>query len=114
MTMLFLLLWWHALADFPLQGEWLAKHKAANIQRELWSQGERETVWTRNPLWPWALGAHAMIHAGGVALITSNIWLGLFELLAHATIDYLKCRNKLTFGQDQLLHIGCKVLYTLV
>lgn len=108
MTLLFLLLFWHALADFPLQGDWLAKYKAPRVATETYS-----AILRANSYWPWALAAHSMIHAGGVAIITGSLALGLAEFFAHAAIDYLKCRNKLTFSQDQLAHIGCKIVYVL-
>jgi hypothetical protein len=109
MTLLFLLLFWHALADFPLQGEWLAKYKARTITVDTYNGWKASS----NPVWLWALSAHSMIHAGGVALITNNVWLGVAEFFTHACIDHLKCRNKLNFTQDQLAHIGCKVVYVI-
>lgn len=98
---LMLLLGWHALADYPLQGDFLAKAKnrLAAIPGVPWYQ---------------ALGAHAFIHAAGVALITGNLWLGLGELVAHALIDDAKCSGRLNFNQDQALHVACKVAWALI
>lgn len=98
---LFYLLAWHALADYPLQGDFLAKAKnrLAPIPGVPWWQ---------------ALSAHALIHAAGVAFITGNLWLGLFELVAHWLIDDAKCRGKLTFNQDQALHAVCKLGYVAI
>lgn len=51
-------------------------------------------------------------HQGaGVAVVTGNIWLGLFEWLAHTMIDEAKVRGKTTFAQDQALHIACKAVW---
>jgi hypothetical protein len=52
----------HAVADYPLQGDFLA--------------------------WTQALAAHALIHAGAVALATGSAALGVPEFACHAAIDY--------------------------
>jgi hypothetical protein len=97
-TLLFLLLVWHALADYPLQGDFLAKAKSrsAPIPGVPWYQ---------------ALGAHALIHAGGVVLLTGSLMLGVGELIAHFLIDDAKCRGRIGFNTDQALHVACKVVW---
>lgn len=102
LLMLFLsLLFWHTLADYPLQGDFLAKAKAGLFPAVM----------------PWwlALVMHAYIHAFGVLVITGNLWGGLIELVAHTTIDYLKARRDL-FGipVDQLLHVVTKMVIIAV
>lgn len=99
--MLFLLLGWHALADYPLQGDFLAraKNRTAAIPGVPWYQ---------------ALLAHALIHAAGVVVLTGSISLGLCELVAHALIDDAKCRGRLSFNADQLLHLACKVVWAVI
>jgi hypothetical protein len=62
------------------------------------------------PQWQ-ALGAHAAIHGGAVGWITGIWWLGLMEAVAHFIIDDLKCRARLSFNQDQGLHLLCKVCW---
>lgn len=98
MTTLILLLLAHALADFPLQGEFLSrlksKHSGINIP------------------WQWGMLYHCLIHAGLVWLITDSWIFFIFEFVAHWVIDYLKCDNKISFTVDQGLHIWCKILYT--
>lgn len=96
-TFLFLLAG-HALADYPLQGDFLAKAKnrAAPIPGVPFYQ---------------ALGAHALIHGGFVALITGIWWLGVLEVVAHAVIDDAKCTGKIGFNADQLAHLLCKVVW---
>lgn len=91
----------HYLADYPLQGDFLSKAKnpSAPIPGVPWYQ---------------AMFAHAMIHSGFVFLITSSIWIAMFEVVVHFIIDYLKCKGKLSFNMDQLLHIVCKVGYVLI
>lgn len=99
--LLFWMLVAHALADYPLQGDFLAKAKS------------RQAPITGVPWWQ-ALGAHALIHAGGVALVTGSVWLGLMEFAAHFAIDDAKCKGRLSFNQDQGLHIVCKVLWAAI
>lgn len=95
------LLFWHALADYPLQGDFLAKAKNKSLAI---------------PGVPWwqALGAHSLIHAGGVAAITGSIWLGVAEFVAHASIDHAKCTGRIGFNTDQALHVACKLVWMLV
>jgi hypothetical protein len=85
----------HAVADYPLQGDFLAraKNRTAPI-----------------PGFPWwqALGAHAIIHGGFVALITGIWWLFFAEAAIHFVTDDLKCRGKIGLNTDQAIHIACK------
>jgi len=95
---LFLLLCCHAVADYPLQGDFLAKGK--NHRFPL-------------PGIPWAqcLLAHAMIHGGAVAIVSGSVILGFAEAVAHAVIDYGKSDGWYGFNTDQGLHIACKVAW---
>lgn len=96
-----LLIFGHALADYPLQGEFLAKAK--NRMAPI-------------PGFPWwqALTAHAVIHAGTVYIITSNLFLGVAELIAHWITDDLKCRGKIDLNTDQAIHIICKIIWAAI
>lgn len=98
MNRLFAMMAAHALADYPLQGDFLskAKNRSAPIPGVPWYQ---------------ALGAHAIIHGGAVALITRSPALGIAEAIVHAITDDLKCRGKLSFNQDQAIHLACKALW---
>lgn len=91
----------HAVCDYPLQGDFLAKAKSrvAPIPGVPWWQ---------------ALGAHSLIHAGAVALLTGVWWLGALEFIAHALTDDAKCRGRLTFNQDQAIHAACKVAWVVI
>lgn len=57
---------------------------------------------------PWyqALGAHAIIHGATVALITGRTSLGIAEAAIHAITDDAKCKGRLTFNQDQAIHLS--------
>lgn len=98
---LFWMLVGHALADYPLQGDFLAQAK--NRHTPLGAQ-----------FWPWALGAHALIHGGAVALATGSIVLGLCEACLHAWIDFVKCEGTISLTDDQLAHVACKVCWAFV
>lgn len=91
----------HALADFPLQGDYIAKQK---------SRAQADNV----QIWIVALSAHSVIHAGGVWLISGSLGLGMVELVTHAAIDVAKGEGKFGLVTDQLLHLGCKVVYAVL
>lgn len=99
------LLWWmitgHYLADYPLQGDYMAQAK------------NRHTTLGKG-IWPMLLFAHAFIHASFVAIVTRSITLALAELVVHAFIDYTKCEGKISYATDQVLHITFKVLWVIV
>lgn len=90
----------HALADYPLQGDFLskAKNRAAPIPGVPWWQ---------------AMAAHCAIHGAAVALITGIWWLFFAEVGIHWFTDDAKCRGKLTFNQDQAIHVVCKAAWLL-
>ncbi len=89
----------HALADFPLQGDYIAKQKSR-------AQADSFSVWVI------ALSAHCVIHAGGVWLVSGSLAFGIAELGAHALIDGYKGEGKIGIVADQVLHLACKVVYT--
>lgn len=91
----------HALADFPLQGGYLAEQKA------------RQSANTRGE-WIIALCAHSLIHAGGVWLVTGSMALGATELVLHALIDLGKGERRFGLVTDQILHLACKLAYTVL
>lgn len=108
MEYFFLLLVGHALADFALQTEAMARGKNRNRQIDLGSvpPGQKPIV-----CWHYWLSSHALIHGGMVALITGIWWLGLLETIVHWVIDFGKCENWYGIHEDQAMHIFCKVLY---
>lgn len=90
---LFMLLAAHWVADYPLQGDFLARTKA------------------EGPLRAYHLIAHAGIHGGAVALVTGSLALGLVEWVLHTLIDEMKVRGRTSFSADQAMHLTCKMLY---
>ena len=99
----------HFLADFPLQGDYLAKYKDPHRMGK-----------SRNdPPWWYCMLAHSAIHGGFVSLIISTIapamwWLGLCEVVAHFWIDTGKCYGYFGYMTDQYLHLVCKVIWMLL
>lgn len=83
----------HWVADYPLQGDFLATAKSAG------------------PLRIYHLVAHAGIQGAGVFLVTGSLALGLAEWAAHTAIDEAKCRGWTTFAVDQMLHVLCKMVW---
>ncbi len=91
----------HALADFPLQGDYIAKQKTRRHADS-------------NSVWIIALTAHCIIHAGAVWLVSGSLVLGGVELVLHALIDIGKGEDKFGLVADQLMHVACKLAYTLL
>ena len=67
----------HAMADFALQGEFLAvaKNRHADTAKFFGEKGQPRWLWVH------ALNAHSLIHAGGVWLVTGSLFLGAVELV---------------------------------
>jgi len=97
----------HVLADYPLQGSYLARTKIpSSSSNNDSSEGKH--------LWGFSLYAHCLIHAGLVWVITGNVWFALVELVAHAIIDLLKIKEKTGYACDQILHYACKLVYAII
>jgi hypothetical protein len=94
----------HALCDHPLQGDFLALNKSRHFKPE----GGSGTM-----IWPYCLTVHALIHAGGVWVVTGRPLLALIEFVLHWIIDALKAEGVTNIHVDQLLHVLCKVGYVL-
>lgn len=90
----------HCLADYPLQGDFLAKAK-----------NHKQPI----PGIPWyqALAAHSTIQGGMVWFLTGSVYFGLAEFCAHALCDWYKNEGQLSFNQDQVIHIACKLLWAV-
>jgi hypothetical protein len=104
MPLFFQLLIGHALADFVLQSDTMARAKDRHAD---FMKGVSESF----PPWYYWLAAHALVHGGAVYLFTGSALLGLVEAVLHSAIDYAKCERWIGFHQDQALHVACKVGY---
>lgn len=118
-TLTFMLLFVHLIADYPLQGDFLAKAK------------NRKAPIPGVP-WRLAMVSHAGIHAGFVWLVTVSFAHALFprvsplmilqicfafafiEFVLHYVIDDLKCCGMISFTGDQSAHVACKMLYAFI
>ena len=104
MTLFFQLLIGHAVADFVLQSDTMARAKDRH--------SDFAKAMTENfPAWYYWLAAHALVHGGAVYVLTGSALLGLVEVVLHAAIDGAKCERWIGFDQDQALHVLCKVGY---
>ena len=108
MELLFKLLIGHAVADFALQSDVMAKGKNRHAFQAVFPGGQKHV-----PCWPFWLSAHALIHAGIVWLVTGRIECAIAELLLHWMIDFGKCDNWYGPHVDQALHVLCKVGYLI-
>jgi hypothetical protein len=92
-----LLIGLHALCDYPLQGDFLARGK---------------DYFKPLPGVPWyqCLLAHAAIHGLAVGCVLGP-GFGIAEFVAHAVTDHLKCAKCFGFNVDQGIHIACKVAW---
>ena len=108
--LLFALAIGHALADYPLQGPFLAEAKNRHA-KPMPLPGN-----TTSPtgLWIHALTAHSLIQGGAVWLITGSVTLALVEVGLHWLIDFSKCEGWFGYNTDQFLHFLCKVVYAAV
>jgi hypothetical protein len=108
---LFYLMVGHAVADYPLQSDFMAREKNpwAKLDMSRVPPGQLPNVF-----WPWVMTAHALVHGGAVALITGSVWLGLAETACHWLIDLAKCAGYTDIYGDQCLHIACKVVWFLI
>lgn len=107
-TRLFMLLIGHAVADFALQSEVMAKGKNRHRRPAVIPEGQKYCA-----CWPYWLASHAFIHGGVVWAVTQNMWLGVAEVVAHFVIDFIKCDNITNPHQDQAMHFVCRVGYAL-
>ena len=108
LMVLFALVIAHAIADFPLQGAFLAQGKNRHLANTDF-QGDEPRF-----LWVYCLTAHSLIQSGGVWLITGSFALGVIEFVIHWLLDYAKCEGWTNFHADQLAHILCKVVFVIV
>lgn len=111
---LFILLFLHALADFTLQTDVMAKGK--NRRSEIKNYEHWVNVLGRDPkrfkkCWGYWLTAHALIHGGVIGLVFGNWYIALFEVVMHWIIDFCKCEEILNPHQDQFLHFLSRILY---
>jgi hypothetical protein len=107
MILFFQLLIGHAIADFVMQSDTMARAKLRHSDFAA-AQGPNF------PPWYYWLGAHALVHGGAVYLVTGSALLGAAEVLLHSAIDFAKSERWIGFHVDQALHILCKAAYCVI
>lgn len=107
LALLFALVIGHAIADFPLQGDFLSHGKNRHLQPPQLADGKG----CPKDLWVYLMSAHCLIHAGFVWLMTGMVIFALVEFILHFLIDVLKCEGRTSFAIDQWLHVLCKAVY---
>jgi Protein of unknown function (DUF3307) len=106
-TLFFAFVIGHAVADFPLQSEFMARGKNRHLPPLCPD--------TAVPgLWIYCLTAHTLTHGGFVWLISGCPILGAIEVGVHWVTDFLKMERKINFHVDQALHVLCKAVYVAV
>lgn len=100
----------HALADYPLQGSFLACSKNRhNNASTFFGSNEISPI-----LWLHSLTAHSLIQAGMVWIVTGSGALALAEFIIHWIIDFIRCERWIGFSMDQALHLFCKLIYATI
>lgn len=64
--------------------------------------------------WYYWMTSHAATHGFGVGIVTGSFWLGLTEFILHWFIDAGKCEKLYGLHTDQLLHLVCKIVITVL
>jgi len=96
----------HACVDFVLQPDSMIRGKNRKTKTDSGSSTKKSP-----PVWPYWMTAHALVHGGGVWLVTGSMALGFLETALHWAIDFAKGEGRLNFHTDQIAHLACKALY---
>lgn len=100
----------HAIMDFWAQSDALAKMKNRNRDSSAFCPPGQKP----QPVWPYALTAHAIMHGAAVGYITGSTRLAIAEAVAHWFIDFGKCENWYGMLEDQGAHVLCKVAWAFL
>lgn len=92
-----LLITMHFIGDYVLQSDFMAKAKNRNTD-------------VGRVMSTYVLPAHASVHGLLVLIVTGSIILFYIEAIFHYIVDYNKNESIITLHQDQLLHLGSKIV----
>lgn len=107
MSELFLLLGCHAFGDYVFQSDWVGKYKNRHNAKDLEPYGLKDAWW-------YVLPCHGLTHGVLVYFVTQSLWVGIAEFVIHTVVDFLKCEKKITFHQDQIIHLACKFFWWIL
>ncbi len=105
---IFLLIFLHALGDFALQSESMAKGKNRHNKCTFVPEGQKF-----KKCWPYWLLSHALIQGGLIFIFIGNLIIALNEFGLHFIIDFIKCENITNPHHDQFLHFFCRICYSI-
>lgn len=105
-----LLMFAHAIADFALQSDSMAKGK----NRHAFDPSKAPPGQKPVNCWFWWMLAHALVNGGFFYFVTSNLMIGIVETIVHFIVDFLKCENKTNPHQDQGIHLAFIVVYSII
>lgn len=106
---LFLMLMAHAVCDFALQSDWMAKAKASIVQ-------------SAGLPWWYVMAMHCLINAAGVYAVAAYVgvsaplcaMLAALEYIAHFATDATKRRLYISAISDQAFHVVAKAAWAWV
>lgn len=105
---LFMMLFLHALGDFALQSESMAKGKNKHLKPEYIPEGQKYKI-----TWFYWLSAHAFIQGGLIFIFFPVVWIAITEVIFHFVLDFLKCENITNPHIDQISHILLRIIYSV-
>ena len=82
----------HALGDFALQNDYVAREKKNSLI---------------------VMSMHCLIHAGIVLFLTASVPAAAFQYFSHFVIDKMKCEGSISFREDQALHTAVMLAIAL-
>ena len=101
-AMLFALIIGHALADYPLQGKFLAIRKNRHIKPLEYGADVPSAIWV------YCLSAHSLVHAGAVWVVTGSALFGFIEFVLHWCDRFREMRKVDEFPQGPGAASACR------
>jgi hypothetical protein len=108
LTLLLKLIFAHAVTDFALQNDSMARYKS---KHNLPSVDVIPKTDKPTSFWPYFLINHGLINGAGVWLVTGSCFFACIEVVAHVIIDKWKCDSRINIHEDQFFHLVTKVWY---
>lgn len=93
MTTVYMILACHAVGDYVLQGNYLARTKGKNV---------------------WNLLMHCLLYSAPFAVVFGVNWKVLIIFLTHVVIDYPRANKEFGYAADQIMHMVVAVVLYLV